>query len=311
MKTDRTYLIKSTINNLLNLIVMAEKNGSNLISDIKLCKLFNVSRSTIREVIFWLCDEQIIQRTKKYKIILRQPKACDYFYLDNNERSKYDRIETFFINQLMSGDLLPGDKFSELELSKKSGCTTSTIREFLNRFSRNCLIEKIPRSGWKVVELDEELIIELTEFREMLEINSILNLLKLSRDNHIWDVFRDILCQHQQVRDDFDERHSEFHQLDRRFHCAIQQASKNRFTNKFFDIVFLVCHYYSLWDKKGKLAATKIALDQHIELLTYLLSHDGVNAILTMKTVMQSTQKNLLVCVKILNTKQSNTIYIN
>jgi DNA-binding GntR family transcriptional regulator len=153
------------------------------------------------------------------------------------------------------------------------------------------------------VELDEALILELTEFKGMVEMSSINKLLKLSHDNPIWDVFRDLLIQHQHVRDDFDKRYGEFYQLERQLYHAIQQVTQNRFTNKFFDIVLFLCHYYILWNEKGKLAGIKIAIEQQIELLTHLLSRDIVNAILTMEKHLFFTQKNLLDCVKNLDRK--------
>jgi DNA-binding GntR family transcriptional regulator len=302
---EKTYLIKLTINSILKIIVTAEKNGTELFSDNELCKILKVGRTSVSEAISYLCDEQIIERKKNGKTILRLPQDSDYFDLDSCKPTKQCQIEAFFLNLIMSGDLMPGDKFSELELAKNSGCTTTTVREFLTGFSSNGLIVKIPRSGWKIVELDEELIVELTEFRGMVEKSSINKLLKLSQDNPVWDVFRDILIQHQEVRDDFEQRYGEFHQLDKRFQRAIQDASKNRFTNKFFDFALFISHYYFLWNKDGKLASIKIAIEQQIELLTYLLSRDVVNVILVMEKHMKATRKNLLVCVKNINKKNA------
>lgn len=297
---EKTYLIKLTINGLLGIIATANNNGSDLLSDNELCKALKVGRTTVAEAISYLCDEQIIERKKNGKTILRLPQDSDYFELDSCNPTKQSQIEAFFLNLIMSGELMPGDKFSELDLSKKSGCTTITVREFLTKFSSNGLIQKIPRSGWKVVELDEELIVELIEFRGMVEQSSVNKLLKLSQDNPVWDVFRDILMQHQEVRDDFEQRHNEFHQLDERFQRAIRDASKNRFTNKFFDFALFISHYYFMWNEDGKLTNIKIAIEQQIELLTYLLSRDVVNVILVMERHMKATRKNLLACVKTL-----------
>lgn len=297
---EKTYLIKLTINGLLGIIATANNNGSDLLSDNELCKALKVGRTTVAEAISYLCDEQIIERKKNGKTILRLPQDSDYFELESCNPTKQSQIEAFFLNLIMSGELMPGDKFSELDLSKKSGCTTITVREFLTKFSSNGLIQKIPRSGWKVVELDEELIVELTEFKGMVEQSSVNKLLKLSQDNPVWDVFRDILIQHQEVRDDFEQRYNEFHQLDERFQRAIQDASKNRFANKFFDFALFVSHYYFLWNEESKLASIKIAIEQQIELLTYLLSRDVVNVILVMEKHMKATRSNLLACVKTL-----------
>lgn len=294
---ERTYLVKSTINLTLDLVVKALNDNTCLLNDIELAKLFKISRSTIREVVSYLLNNKIIERLGKHKIILRAPEEVDYFSLEVTDVSKERQIEIFFLNLIMSGELMPGARFSESELAQKSGCTTITVREFLNRFSSYALIEKVPRSGWKVVELDESLILELTSFREMVELRSISDLLKLPADNPVWDSLRTLLIQHQEIKNDFDTRYMEFPELDKRLHFTILNTSKNRYTNKFYDIVFFICNYYFLWDKQDKLESIRIAIDEHIDLLSHMISFNNADSILTMKTHMSSTQKNLLNCV--------------
>lgn len=305
MKHEKTYLIKKTINNILNLIVVAQKEGTYLANDIMLAKSLNVSRTTIREALGYLCDNNIIKRTPRSKAILRLPQDSDYFDLDNCAPSKSSKFKTYFLNLLKSGELRPGDKFFELELAKLSGCTTITIREFLNSFATNGLIEKIPRSGWKVVELDEKLIRELTEYRVMVEMNSMNKLIDLPDDNSVWENFREMLTLYKQVRDNFEQRYGEFQELDSRFHHALVHASNNRFTNKFFDIVLFVFHYYFLWNEKGRLTSIKVDIEQHIELLTHILSRDIAKARSIMENHILTTQKNLLGCAKNLNARQN------
>jgi DNA-binding GntR family transcriptional regulator len=302
----RTYLFKSTVNNILDSIANSLSNNTSVLNDIALAKFFNVSRSTVREAVSYLLDEEIIQRSGRDKIILRAPEEVDYFTLDVKDLTKEKQIEVFFLNLLMSGELMPGDKFSELDLAQKSGCTTITVREFLNRFSSYPLIEKIPRSGWKVVELNEHIIRELTAFREMIELRSLTDLLQLSEDNPVWNTLSNILAQHQQLKNNFDSCYKDFTELDKRLHFTILNASDNRYVNKFYSIIFFTCNYYFLCGQQDKEELVRAAIDEHIEMLTHMLSYNYADSILSMKAHINSTQKNLLNCVKNLEMLSSN-----
>lgn len=293
----KTYLVKLTINNILDGITNAIKDNTYLLSDSALAESFNVSRATIRVAIAYLIDMKIIRRSAQHKIILRRPQKADYFVLDLEDSTKEIQIEKFFLKLIMSEKLKPGDRISELELANQSGCTTITIREFLIRFSSNGLIEKIPRCGWKITELNEKIIRELTVFREMLELRLIGELFKLPKENPVWGALRNILIKHQELKDNFETHYMDFIELDRRLHFTILQATKNRYVTKFYGNVFFICSYYFLWEKQDKVQNIRSALDEHIELLSHILSNNNADSILTMKAHMSSTQKNLLDCV--------------
>ena len=298
----KSYLMKSKINATLDLIVEHNKLNTRLPTDTELAKLLKIGRSTVIDVISYLSDIKIIHRTRQHKNILRPPKPSDYFNLDNAYSSKYKQIETFFINFIMSSELKPGDRFSELELAKKSSCSTGTVREFLNKFSSYRLIEKMPRSQWKVMALDRDLILELTSSREMIAIRAITDLLKLPSDSIVKDELRFLLVKHQYLLDNFETHYIEFNELECILHLVILQASNNRFASSFFDKIFFVGTFYELWSTKNKSERVKIAIKQCIELIKYLLADDIINSILTMKAYINTTQINLLNSLKQLNT---------
>lgn len=80
---------------------------------------------------------------------------------------------------------MPGDKFSELELSKASGCNTIAVREFLIKFSHFGLIKKNPRAKWQMVGFDEKFALELVECRRIFEFSSITKLLTVPEDDTV------------------------------------------------------------------------------------------------------------------------------
>jgi len=272
--------------------------GNNIMAnDIELTKLLNISRTTVRACVEHLCEIGLIKRDGPNKLVLRQTTETDFFDIKDKVSTKDAQIEKYFLDLINTGKLLPGDRFSELSLAKNSGCTTITVREFLIKFSNNGLIKKIPRGQWKMVKFDEEFARELVSFRQMVEMKAITELLKLSTDNPVWQVLSELLTLHKSVRADIDNRYLEFPDLDKALHYAIKESTKNRFTNQFYDIVSFVCHYHYQWDKTGELDRYTVAIDEHIDILNNLVTHNTAGAIMAMEKHLQTAEKTLLRCV--------------
>lgn len=295
--SEKTYLVKQSINRILDLIVELPEGQNIMANDIELTKLLNISRTTVRACVEHLCETAVIRREGSNKVVLRQPLADDYFDIENKSSTKDAQIEKYFLNLIYMGKLLPGDRFSELGLAKQSGCTTITVREFLLKFSNNGLIEKIPRGRWKMVKFDEEFARELVSFRQMLEMNAITELLKLPKNDPVWKELADLLVEHQAVLADMENRYLEFPDLDKALHFKIKQCTNNRFTNQFYDIISFVCHYHYQWDKTGELERFTTAINEHIDILNNLVTHNTVGTIMAMERHLKSAEKTLLRCV--------------
>jgi DNA-binding GntR family transcriptional regulator len=181
-----------------------------------------------------------------------------------------------------------------LDLSKKSGCITITVREFLNRFSHTGLIQKKPREKWQMVEFDEAFARELIDFRSLLEMNSITHLLEQGDDHPIWAELQQLLLDHKELQPHMETRFREFSKLDERLHLAIQSSTDNRFTKQFFNTVSFVCHYHYQWGQHDEKERNSIALAQHIDLLNKLLSRDIRGSILSLETHLNTARTTLL-----------------
>ncbi len=295
--SDKTYLFKQSINRMLQHIADLPSRENIMANDIELTKLLSISRTTVRVCVEHLCEHNIVKRDGANKVVLRQPNESDFFDIKDKNSTKDVQIEKYFLNLINTGQLLPGDRFSELNLAKKSGCTTITVREFLIKFSNNGLIEKIPRGRWKMVRFDEEFASELVSFRQMVEMRAITELLKLPKEDAIWQELDGLLTQHQAVRADMENRYLEFPDLDKALHYAIKKSSKNRFTNQFYDIVSFVCHYHYQWDKTGELERYTVAISEHIDILNNLVTHNTAGAIMSMERHLQTAETTLLRCV--------------
>lgn len=267
MASDKTYLFKHSINRLLVHIKELPEGQNTMANDMELTRQLNISRTTVRACIEYLIEQGLVTRQGSHKIVLRQPEEGDFFDIENKASTKDEQIEKYFMKLIHHGKLLPGDRFSELSLAKNSGCTTISVREFLIKFSNNGLIKKIPRGRWQMVEFDEAFAKELIDFREMLEMNALNDLLKAPKDDQIWTELEELLNAHLEVRADIENRYMEFPDLDKAFHFKLRDKKPNRFINQFYDIVSFICHYHYQWDKTGELERFTVACNEHLSLI--------------------------------------------
>jgi GntR family transcriptional regulator, transcriptional activator for L-galactonate catabolism len=290
-----SYLIQQSINKMLDLITQTlNEKKSDLPNDLALSRDFEVSRTSIRTVIDHLCENGLLRREGNKKIILRAPKTKDYFDISNEPSTKEEQFEKFFLSLINTGKLLPGDRFSELDLAKKSNCITITVREFLIKFSHTGLIQKRPREQWQMVEFDEQFASELVSFRKILEMTSIRALLERPTEDPVWQELETLLKEHKELLNHMETHYNDFPALDARLHRVIQNCSGNRFINQFFNIVTFVCHYHYQWDKTDEKERNTTAVMEHIDLLTKLLSRDISGSIMSLENHLNTAQKTLM-----------------
>lgn len=79
--------------------------------------------------------------------------------------SVFDQLRT----AIVKGELTPGSKVNEPQLSKQYGISRGPLREAIRRLEGCKLVEITPNVGAKVVSLNKEQAIEIYEIRESLE----------------------------------------------------------------------------------------------------------------------------------------------
>ncbi len=289
--------MQKTCNQLLDWVA-AHSGGAEpyLASVLSLAEEMDVSRTTVRAALVHLTERGVIAEDLTGKRILRKPEKADYCQLGDEPASREATIEKYFLSLIHSGRLLPGSRFSELELAKQSGCNTVTVREFLARFSRFGLIEKNPRSQWQMVAFDHRFAMELIEFRRVLEMRALVKLLELEDEHPVWSELANLLELHRAVLQDFERRHAEVSALDARLHRALLSGTRNRFISQFFEVVSFVCHYHYQWDRSGQKERLRVALAEHIELLIALLARDAAAAVAALEAHLDTAERTLLDC---------------
>jgi DNA-binding GntR family transcriptional regulator len=79
--------------------------------------------------------------------------------------SVYEQLRS----ELFDFRLLPGDRFSEIEVAERTGTSRTPVRQALYRLHREGFLDVRPRSGWEVKPLNFEQLDALYELRILLE----------------------------------------------------------------------------------------------------------------------------------------------
>jgi DNA-binding GntR family transcriptional regulator len=282
-------VFKDAFNRCLDLI----ETNETLASEPELGAKLGVSRTTVRTILSRLEEEGLISWSKRQKIVLRKPVPSDYFPIEETDPLS-EIIERSFMRRILAGGAEPGMQINELELAREIGTGTTSVREFLIRFSRFGLIEKRPNSHWILKGFTREFALELTEVREMFELRSAAAFAHLPDDHPAWNELEAIAALHRDLLADIDRRYGEFSELDEKFHMLVQRASKNRFIIDFYDIIAIVFHYHYQWNKTNARERNARALEEHLAYIEALQSRDPARIDEACRRHLKSARRTLL-----------------
>ncbi|MCA1368795.1 GntR family transcriptional regulator [Bradyrhizobium sp. BRP14] len=273
------------------LTTLAETSA--LPSEPELGQALGVSRTTVRAILTRCEELGLIVWDKRRKTVLRAPDPADYFPTEETD-SLAERIERSFMRRILAGGAEPGMQINELELAREIGAGTTSVREFLIRFSRFGLIEKRPNSHWVLKGFTREFALELTEVREMFELRSAARFVGLPEDDPAWEELRKIEAVHREVLADIDRRYKEFSELDERFHLLVHKSSSNRFIIDFYDVIAIVFHYHYQWNKANARERNARALEEHLAYIAALQSRDPKQVEQACRLHLKSARETLL-----------------
>jgi DNA-binding GntR family transcriptional regulator len=276
-----------------NRYVAALRPEEALPSEPDIAAKLGISRSTARAILTRLNDEGIISWNKREKLVLRAPVEADLFPSEETD-SLHNIIERSFMQRILSDDAAPGTQINELELARDIGTGTTSVREFLIRFSRFGLIEKRPNSHWILKGFTREFALELAEVREMFELHSAAEFGRLPPDNDAWRALAEIKAEHHEMLKDLDHRYKEFSALDERFHLLIHGAAKNRFIADFYDAIAIVFHYHYQWNKAFARQRNERAIHEHLDYITALETRDPAAIEFSCRLHLRSAKQTLL-----------------
>ncbi|MDR3515519.1 MAG: GntR family transcriptional regulator [Azospirillaceae bacterium] len=270
MKTNAIY--KRTYNQCLAAIAKAEI-GSDLGTEIGLSQTFSVSRTTIRAIIEALTAAGILQLEGRRKTVCRHPRAPDYFPAPETE-SVRTIVEKRFMELVLHRDIRPGQQINNLDLARQFSVSPSAVREYLADFSQCGLLERRPGSSWIFRGFDHDFARELSDVRELFELEAAQKFADLAPEDPIWQTLARIEQAHRALLADMENRYQEFSQLDKALHSLINSVSHNRFVNNFDALRSLVFHYHYQWRKADEKQRNIAAIQEHFAYIAALQSRN-------------------------------------
>ncbi|MDR6348630.1 GntR family transcriptional regulator [Pantoea sp. SORGH_AS_0659] len=245
-----------------------------------LAEMFNISRTTVRHTLQHLHERGVLEKVDETYVIVRDPSEEDGFNaLTPPIDQQALQFEQAFFNLINQRQLMPGDTFSELQLAQQVKVSPVVVREFLLRFMRYDLLEPVKRGQWRMKKFDQKYAENLFELREMLETHALTRFLNLPSQDERWMQARDLLDRHRSMRDTIASNYRHFAALDKEMHTLILSAANNPFFNQSLEIISVIFHSHYQWDETDLKQRNIVALEEHMAILTALISRQDVEAL--------------------------------
>jgi DNA-binding GntR family transcriptional regulator len=245
-----------------------------------LAEMFNISRTTVRHTLQHLHERGVLEKVDETYVIVRDPSEEDGFNaLTPPIDQQALQFEQTFFNLINQRQLMPGDTFSELQLAQQVKVSPIVVREFLLRFMRYDLLEPVKRGQWRMKKFDQKYAENLFELREMLETHALTRFLNLPSQDERWMQARDLLDHHRSMRDTIASNYRHFAALDKEMHTLILSAANNPFFNQSLEIISVIFHSHYQWDETDLKQRNIVALEEHMAILTALISRQDVEAL--------------------------------
>ncbi|NIG20877.1 GntR family transcriptional regulator [Pantoea sp. Al-1710] len=264
-----------------------------------LAEMFNISRTTVRHTLQHLHERGVLDKVEETYVIVRDPSEEDGFSALTPPIDQQARLfEQAFFNLINQRQLMPGDSFSELQLAQQVKASPVVVREFLLRFMRYDLLEPVKRGHWRMKKFDQPYAENLFELREMLETHALTRFLNLPSSDERWIQARDLLDRHRAMRDTIASNYRHFAALDKEMHTLILSAANNPFFNQSLEIISMIFHSHYQWDETDLKQRNIVALEEHMAILTALISRRDVEALCALHNHLGTAMSSMIRCIR-------------
>lgn len=185
-----------------------------------------------------------------------------------------ERIAGSLRAALVSGSMVPGVTYSVPMLAERFGVSATPVREAMLDLAKEGLVAAVPNKGFRVVEVSESELDELTELRALVEVPTIARLAGRVGPDDL-DRLRELAGRIQAYAEAGDL--IAYVDTDRRFHLELLVLAGNGQLVELVDRLRARSRLYGL----GRLAATgQLARSaaEHVELLEALAGGSGAEA---------------------------------
>ena len=141
-------------------------------------------------------------------------------------RSRADEAYEQLKSDIAEFKLVPGDRFTESDVSERLGVSRTPVRQALFRLQQEGFVEVLFRSGWRVLPFDFEKFEQLYDLRMVLETTAVQRLCTGSQqvDHALLDALAAIWLVPPSERSTDRVQVAEW---DEAFHCALVAAAGN------------------------------------------------------------------------------------
>ena len=184
--------------------------------------------------------------------------------------------------------LVPGDRFTETEISERMGVSRTPVRQALFRMQQEGFVEVLFRSGWRVLPFDFNQFEELYDLRMVLETTAAHRLCEtaVKINPTILDDLAAIWLVSPDLRSSDMEQVSKW---DEAFHCALVAAAGNaemaRVHSDVTDRIRLIRRLD--FTKQPRIDAT---YDEHAKILKAIQSKRGDQAAMLLRAHIETSQ---------------------
>lgn len=202
--------------------------------------------------------------------------------------SRSDEVYEQLKRDVSEFKLVPGDRFTETEISERLGVSRTPVRQALFKLQQEGFVEVLFRSGWRVLPFDFNQFEELYDLRMVLETTAAHRLCEdaLKVDSSLLDALAAIwLVSPEQRSSDT----VQVAQWDEAFHCALMAAAGNaEMARVHRDVTERIRVIRRLdFTKQPRIDAT---YDEHAKILKAIQRKRGDQAALLLRSHIQTSQ---------------------
>ena len=199
----------------------------------------------------------------------------------------------YLLEAIVKGDILPGTRLREADLSRELGLGRGPLRDALHRLESRKMVNKVPHVGAQVVDFNPIEMIEIYELRERLE-GMACELAAERMSDADLAALGALLTTHRQ----YVEKHSgeayiqQDTDLDFHFHI-IQGAGNAWLTQLLCDELYHRVRMYRYQSAHQK-ARPERAIKEHTQIFEALSNRDGELAAMLMRRHIATARENLI-----------------
>ncbi|MGI4780032.1 MAG: GntR family transcriptional regulator [Janthinobacterium lividum] len=203
-------------------------------------------------------------------------------------RTRADEVYAQLKRDVAEFKLVPGDRFTENEISERLGVSRTPVRQALFRLQQEGFVEVLFRSGWRVLPFDFEQFEQFYDLRMVLETTAVHRLCETERhiDRSLLDELSAIWLVPVAHRG---TDAAQVARWDEAFHCALVAAAGNaemaRVHRDVTDRIRIIRRLD--FTKQPRIEAT---YDEHAKILKAVRSNRGDQAAMLLRAHIETSQ---------------------